>query len=78
MRAHLVRIGNSQGVRLPKAIIEEARLGRDLDVVVESGAVIIRGAQARAGWAIDAQACRDAGDDSLADWDDTVADGDWQ
>jgi antitoxin MazE len=78
MRAHLVRIGNSQGVRLPKAIIEEAGLGRDLDVAVESGAVVIRGAQARAGWAVDAQACHDAGEDGLADWDAAVDDGEWR
>ena len=30
MRAKLVRIGNSRGVRLPKAMIEEAGLGDDL------------------------------------------------
>lgn len=78
MRTHLVQIGNSQGVRLPRAIIEEAKLSRDLDVVVEAGAVVIRSAPVRAGWASDARACHEAGDDSLADWDATIIDGDWQ
>ena len=78
MRAHLVRIGNSQGIRLPKAVIEEAGLGRDLEVSVESGAVIIRSAQARASWAVDALTCHEAGEDRLGDWDATLFDGQWK
>ncbi len=33
MRAKLVRIGNSRGIRLPKPLIEEAGLDRDGDEV---------------------------------------------
>lgn len=32
MRARLVRIGNSQGVRLPKPIIEEAGLSEEIEI----------------------------------------------
>ena len=79
MRAQLVKIGNSRGVRLPKTIIQEAGLGRDLDITIEGGAVVIRSAgHPRRGWAEDAQKCRAADDDSFEDWDVVTADGDWR
>jgi len=79
MRAQLVRIGNSQGVRLPKAVIEEAGLGHDLEVIVEGGAVVIRPRdERRSGWAEDARACHAAGEDQIHDWDAAIADGDWR
>ena len=36
----LVRIGNSQGVRLPKAVIEQAGLTEHLELVVAKGAIM--------------------------------------
>ena len=78
MRARLIRIGNSRGVRLPRTLIDEAHLGDELEITVERGAVVIRGAATRAGWAADAQACRAASDDELTDWDSVHADGDWR
>ena len=78
MRVHLVKIGNSRGVRLPKAVIEEAGLGERLDLKVRDGAVILRSARKpRGGWAEAAAACREAGEDHLADWDAAADDGDW-
>ncbi len=75
MHATLVRIGNSQGVRIPKLIIEQLGLVADLDMVVEAGALVIRPAHApRAGWAEAAVACHHAGEDALADWNGVVAD----
>lgn len=79
MRAQLVRIGNSQGVRLPKVIIEQAGLGPNLEVAVEDGAVIIRASgKKRRGWAEDAKACRAKAEDHLGEWDTTIADGEWR
>lgn len=78
MRASLVKIGNSRGVRLPKNVIEAAGLKDDLDLEVRDGAVVIRSAETtRSGWAEAAAACHAAGDDALSDWDVTVDDGDW-
>ena len=52
MKAKLVRIGNSRGVRLPKPVIEQAQLTDEVEVSVRDGAVLIRSAaHARAGWA---------------------------
>ena len=52
MKARLVRIGNSRGVRLPKPLIEEAGLTDEVEVRVREGAVIIvPAARPRSGWA---------------------------
>ena len=80
MQANLIRIGNSKGVRLPKALIQQAGLSDKLDVEVSGGTVIIRSARrARENWGSAAAACRRAGGDQLDDWDTTVGDfeGSW-
>ncbi len=51
MHIDLVQIGNSQGIHLPKAIIEQAPLTDVLDLEVAEGAIIIRSAhQPREAW----------------------------
>jgi antitoxin MazE len=68
MKARLVRIGNSRGVRLPKPIIEEAGLTEEVEVRVRDGAVVIRAAiRPRVGWAQAARLARQRGDDRLLD-----------
>src|SRR5687768_9451727 len=52
MKARLVRIGNSRGIRLPKAVIDQVGLEEDIELHVENGRVIITAARPpRAGWA---------------------------
>ena len=47
-----MRIGNSRGVRIPKALIAEAGLGEDIELTVRDGAVVVRAAnRPRVGWA---------------------------
>jgi antitoxin MazE len=68
MKARLIRIGNSRGVRLPKPVIEEAGLADEVEVEVDSGAIIIRAAvRPRTGWAEAARRARAQGDDRLLD-----------
>ena len=74
MQARLVRIGNSRGVRIPRAMIETAGLGDVVDLVVEDGVVLIRRTESpRAGWdeAFAEMAAR--ADDVLLDGDDLTA-----
>jgi antitoxin MazE len=77
MRASLVQIGNSRGVRIPKVFIEQAGLTNEVEIEVRGSQVVIRPANhPRAGWdeAFAAMAAR--GDDKLLDeirstkWDD--------
>ena len=51
MKARLVRIGNSRGIRLPRPLIEEAHLPDDVDLRVEDGTIVIAPAKGvRQGW----------------------------
>ncbi|MBW2099303.1 MAG: AbrB/MazE/SpoVT family DNA-binding domain-containing protein [Deltaproteobacteria bacterium] len=50
--ATLIRIGNSQGIRIPKAIIEQAQLsGKELEFkIVDDGLLIQPVKKPRQGW----------------------------
>ncbi len=50
--AHLVKIGNSQGIRIPKPLVEQAQLeGKELKLrLVDDGLLISPEKQARVGW----------------------------
>lgn len=51
MKAELVRIGNSRGVRIPKPLIEQCGLGKTVELRVENDRLIISpGRQPRQGW----------------------------
>lgn len=51
MKARIVRIGNSRGVRLPKALLEQSGLGEEVELRVQPGAILIQSAsRPRAGW----------------------------
>ena len=66
MRSKIVRIGNSQGVRLPKLLIEQAGLEEEVELRAEAGQIVIAAPRrTRAGWAVAAQRARAAGDDAL-------------
>lgn len=68
MKAQLVRIGNSRGIRLPKVVIEQARLTDEVELEVRGATVVITAARrARDGWAEAAQQLRAQGGDQLLD-----------
>jgi antitoxin MazE len=50
--ARLVKIGNSQGIRIPKPLVEQAQLeGKELKLLlVSDGLLVSPEKQARAGW----------------------------
>jgi len=50
--AHLVKIGNSQGIRIPKPLIQQAHLeGKELDIkVVNQGLLVTPSKNPREGW----------------------------
>ena len=52
MKARLVRIGNSRGLRLAKPLIEQLGFEDEVEMRAEGGALVIRPSRAvRAGWA---------------------------
>ncbi len=51
MRARIIKIGNSQGIRIPKPLLEQSGISQDVDIEVENNQIIIRPvAKPRAGW----------------------------
>ncbi|HXB27097.1 MAG TPA: AbrB/MazE/SpoVT family DNA-binding domain-containing protein [Gemmatimonadaceae bacterium] len=68
MRSRIVRIGNSKGIRIPKALLEEAQLKDEVDITVENGALVVRPVRrVREGWAEAARQAHEAGEDVLLD-----------
>jgi len=66
--ARIVRIGNSRGIRLPKALLEQAQLPDDVELLAEPGRIVVRPIRrTREGWAEAAQAMHERGDDRLLD-----------
>ncbi len=51
MKAQLIRIGNSRGIRIPKPIIEQCRLGDRVELRVEDDRLVISShRKPRQGW----------------------------
>ena len=68
MRTRIVPIGNSQGIRIPKSLLEQTGLSGEVEIVAEDGALVIRPARKpRAGWAAAFQEMARRGDDALLD-----------
>ena len=68
MKAQLVRIGNSRGIRLPKVVIEQANLTEEVELEVRGATVVISAAKKpRAGWAQAAKEAHALGEDRLLD-----------
>lgn len=68
MRAKIVRIGNSQGLRIPKVLLEACGIGRAVDLSVEEGRLVVRPVRSvREGWAEAAHAMAGRGEDQLLD-----------
>ena len=68
MKVKIIPIGNSQGIRIPKPLIEEAELEGSLEMrVVESGLLIERISAPRTGWVDAAKKMHSRGEDGLLD-----------
>lgn len=68
MKAKLIPIGNSKGVRIPKAVLEQCGLNGEVEMDVRGGAVVIRRVHAvRQGWEKAFANMRSRGDDKLLD-----------
>ena len=69
MKARVVRIGNSKGIRIPKSVIEQCHLHGAVDLEIQQGQlVIIRpAAKPRAGWAAAFAEMHRHADDQLLD-----------
>ena len=64
----IVRIGNSQGFRVPKVLLDQAELPVDVELRAEPGRLVVTAARPpRTGWADAAKQMHASGDDELLD-----------
>ncbi|PLX54372.1 MAG: AbrB/MazE/SpoVT family DNA-binding domain-containing protein [Desulfobacteraceae bacterium] len=83
MRARIVKIGNSQGIRIPKPLLEQTGIMEDVELDVDKDQIIIRPvANPRAGWDDAFKAMADKGDDMIIDEVENIShywdDDEWQ
>ena len=68
MKSKIVKIGNSQGIRIPKPLIEQLGIEQDIEILVEENRLIICSAEhPRSGWADSYITMAKQGDDRLLD-----------
>ena len=77
MKTRIVRIGNSQGIRIPKPLLEQSGLAGEVDLEVEQGRIVIQAVGSpRRGWEEAFRAMAEGGDDALLDRE-TVSGSSW-
>ena len=77
MLTTLRKLGNSQGVIIPKPLLAQVGLTDQADMKVENGAIVLRPARRspREGWAEASRAIAQAADDGLV-WPEFANEGD--
>ena len=68
IRTRIIKIGNSQGVRIPKLLLDQTDLGEEVELELQQNQIVIRSAhRARANWEELFRAMAECGDDKLLD-----------
>lgn len=68
IKTKMVKIGNSQGIRIPKVVVDQLGLAHDVELEVQEGQLVIRPAhQARLGWEEQFRQMAVRGEDHLLD-----------
>ena len=83
MRVHIVKIGNSQGIRIPKPLLDQTGIKDDVELEVDKTHIIIRPISSpRSGWDNAFKTMAQNGDDSLINGNDNIShswdDEEWQ
>ena len=74
MRARVIKIGNSQGLRIPKPILEQTGIMNDVEIEVEKNQIIIRPVKnVRDGWDDAFKVMRQTGDDEPIIEDENIS-----
>ena len=77
MKIPIIRIGNSQGIRLPKAVLEQCGIEESVEMTVVGNTISISPKRsARKGWSEAFSKMRKSNDDRILDDADTIV-NDW-
>ena len=75
----IVQIGNYQGIRIPKSILEECGINKKIDLEVKNNTITIKPVEIRKGWEEAFKEMHVKGDDALLIEDSTDMDnGGWE
>ena len=70
LKTRIVKIGNSQGVRIPKLFLEQTQLEDEVELELQADQIVIRSARRpRTGWDRAFQGMAEQQDDQLLDGD---------
>lgn len=70
MKSQIIQIGNSQGIRIPKTLLEDSRITGDVEIELHPDGILIRNIQKpRAGWDEAFKMMAENEDDELHDGD---------
>ena len=83
MRARIVKIGNSQGIRIPRPLLDQTGIKGDVELEVDKDVIIIHPIpNPRSGWDDAFKAMAENGDDVLVIGEDSIShswdDEEWQ
>ena len=68
VKAQIIKIGNSQGIRIPKPILEQLGFKDEVELEILPDQLVIRSSHPpRSGWDEQFQAMAERGDDQLLD-----------
>jgi antitoxin MazE len=66
MRARIIKIGNSQEIRIPKTMLKQLGFGEEVELEVNKDHIVIKAvSQGRKGWETAFQEMANRGDDKL-------------
>ena len=81
MKTKIIRIGNSQGVRIPKPLLEQSGISEEIEMVLRDNEIILRSSDiTRKNWDRSFEKMAEQRDDTLldqgyietpSDWDET-------
>ncbi|MEE8391179.1 MAG: AbrB/MazE/SpoVT family DNA-binding domain-containing protein [Anaerolineae bacterium] len=74
VKTRIIKIGNSQGIRIPKLLLEQTNLGEEVELELQQNQIIVRPAHhVRHRWEEAFKAMAEQSDDELLDGDVLVS-----
>ena len=74
MKAKLVPIGNSKGIRIPKTVLDQCRFSKEVELEVRGNSLLVKPLKAtREGWAKAFEQMHVNGDDHLSVTDSSTS-----
>jgi len=78
MKTKIIRIGNSQGVRIPKPLIEESGITGEIEMILRDNEIVLRSAETtRENWESSFEKMAEQGDDAILDQEEIERPSDW-